>query len=276
MAQSLEVLDAAGERDSPYVAHRRVPTAALVVVDELELVAPRDRAPACTCCRGRWRRAGRRVAGRRRGWCRRSRCRRLGPSWSWCCMVASSVGSCWSGETVGLALGFKVKPLTLNPVQGLPWRHADLRARRSGGCAGLDGPLLRADRSRGRARAHRLRLPRLRRGLGHPAAVRDSRPAVWGSAASRSPSCSRSGVAPTARPPTSGSATSSTRSRRRSPLASRSSPRSRASSTTFARSLEASSPPDACRTDLTCCVPNGPVQLDLEVRPALRPNRPHA
>ncbi len=41
-------------------------------------------------------------------------------------------------------------------------------------------------------------------------------------------------------------------------------------------SLQASSPPDSCRTDLTCCVPNGPVQLDLEVRPALRPNRPHA
>jgi DNA-binding transcriptional MerR regulator len=38
------------------------------------------------------------------------------------------------------------------------------------------------------------------------------------------------------------------------------------------QSLQASSPPDACRTDLTCCVPNGPVYLDLEVQPALRPN----
>ena len=37
-------------------------------------------------------------------------------------------------------------------------------------------------------------------------------------------------------------------------------------------SLQASSPPVACRTDLTCCVPNGPVYLDLEVQPALRPN----
>lgn len=38
------------------------------------------------------------------------------------------------------------------------------------------------------------------------------------------------------------------------------------------RSLRASSPPAACRTDLTCCVPNGPVHLDLEVQSSLRPS----
>ncbi len=38
------------------------------------------------------------------------------------------------------------------------------------------------------------------------------------------------------------------------------------------KSLQAASPPDACRTDLTCCVPNGPVYLDLEAQPAWRPN----
>jgi len=38
------------------------------------------------------------------------------------------------------------------------------------------------------------------------------------------------------------------------------------------RSLQASSPPAACRTDLTCCVPNGPDYLALEVQPVLRPN----
>jgi DNA-binding transcriptional MerR regulator len=37
------------------------------------------------------------------------------------------------------------------------------------------------------------------------------------------------------------------------------------------RSLQASAPPEACRTDLSCCVPSGPVSVDLEVQPALRP-----
>jgi DNA-binding transcriptional MerR regulator len=37
-------------------------------------------------------------------------------------------------------------------------------------------------------------------------------------------------------------------------------------------SLQASSPPVACRTDLTCCVPNGPVYMDLQVQQALRRN----
>jgi len=39
--------------------------------------------------------------------------------------------------------GFKVKGWNLHLVQGLSWVDAYLRAGRLGGCAGLDGPLLR-------------------------------------------------------------------------------------------------------------------------------------
>ena len=40
LTEPLEVLDPTGERHALHVAHRGVPAAALVVVDELELLAP--------------------------------------------------------------------------------------------------------------------------------------------------------------------------------------------------------------------------------------------
>ena len=40
LSEALEILDPTGERHTLHVAHRGVPAAALVVVDELKLIAP--------------------------------------------------------------------------------------------------------------------------------------------------------------------------------------------------------------------------------------------